>query len=151
MLVNLDFPTIEPDSDALPGEKIRYYREKKGVSKEELADFLGITVYGLINLEKGFNPVYYKDAVLIGKYLEVEPEAFMDEYAVFCKQGYGKKIKAIRNAFGVSQNDFADMVGVDRSTVSIWEAELNERHPNRKLYIVLKSMAEEKGVNLGDT
>ena len=52
VLVNLDFPTIEPDSDALQGEKILYYREKKGVSKEELADFLGITQSYISRLEK---------------------------------------------------------------------------------------------------
>ena len=117
-------------------------------SKFLIAAILGMTEYGVVNLEKGFNPIHYKNAVLIGKALNIDPEELMDEYTRFCLPGFGKKIKAIRAAFGVSQKDFAPIVGVDRSTVSIWEAEIDEHHPSREAYNIIKEMAKEKGVDI---
>lgn len=83
---------------------------------------VGITNWGIVNIEKGFNPIYYKDAVAFGKTLGIDPDVLLNEYTRFCKPGYGKRIKTIRNLYGVSQYDFAEMLGADRSTVSVWEA-----------------------------
>lgn len=148
VLVNLAIPMISKPENASPGAILQYYREKNGISKSELADILGMTEYGVVNLEKGFNPIHYKNAVLIGKALNIDHEELMDEYTRFCLPGFGKKIKAIRAAYGVSQKDFAPIVGVDRSTVSIWEAEINEHHPSREAYNIIKEMAKEKGVDI---
>ena len=114
----------------------------------DMAKKLGVTEYGVINLEKGFNPIYYKYAVLIGELFGINPDEFLDEYTKFCKPGFGKKIKIVREAFGVSQKDFAPILGVNRSTVSIWEAEINDHHPSREAYLVLKDMAKSKGVDI---
>jgi len=46
------------------------------------------------------------------------------------------------------RESFALIVGVDRSTVSIWEAEINEHHPGREAYNIIKKMAKEKGVDV---
>lgn len=148
LLINLAIPMISKPKNASPGAILQYYREKNGISRSELADILGITEYGVVNLEKGFNPIHYKNALLIGKVLDIDPEELLDEYTRFCMPGYGKKIKAIRAAYGVSQKDFALIVGVDRSTVSIWEAEINEHHPGREAYNIIKKMAKEKGVDV---
>ncbi|WP_442944871.1 helix-turn-helix domain-containing protein [Oribacterium sp. FC2011] len=43
----------------------------------------------------------------------------------------------MRNLYGVSQYDFAEMLGADRSTVSVWEAEVEEHHPNPENYLRL--------------
>ncbi|QGX45064.1 helix-turn-helix transcriptional regulator [Streptococcus equinus] len=144
VLVNLAIPMISKLENASPGAILQYYREKNGISKSELADILGMTEYEVVNLEKGFNPIHYKNAVLIGKVLNIDPEELIDEYTRFCLPGFGKKIKAIRAAYGVSQKDFAPIVGVDRSTVSIREAEINER----EAYNIIKEMAKEKGVDI---
>ena len=140
----------KPDG-ATPGELLRYYRERNGVSKTELGERLGTTDFGVVNLEKGFNPIHYKDAVAAGKLLNIDPEELLDEYTRFCKPGYGKRIKKIRAAFEVSQAAFAELVGVSRSTVSIWEAEINDHHPSREIYRKLMGMAADKGVDFDDT
>ena len=148
VLINLALPMISRPHNASPGELLRYYREKNGISKMDMAKKLGVTEYGVINLEKGFNPIYYKYAVLIGELFGINPDEFLDEYTKFCKPGFGKKIKIVREAFGVSQKDFAPILGVNRSTVSIWEAEINDHHPSREAYLVLKDMAKSKGVDI---
>lgn len=136
---------------ATPGELLRYYREKNGVSKKELGDELGITEYGVINLEKGFNTIHYKEAVIAGHFLNIDPEILLDDYSRFCIPGYGKKIKTIRTACGVSQIEFAKLMGVNRCTVSIWEVEFNGLHPSRAAYEKLMKMAHLKGVDINDT
>ena len=151
MLVNLAMPMFKRPENATPGEILRYYRAKNGVSKAELGEALGTTDFGVVNLEKGFNPIHYKDAVAAGALLNLDPEELLDEYTRFCKPGYGKNIKKIRAAYGVSQREFAELVGVSRSTVSIWEAEIKDSHPNRDTYRKLMEMAAEKGVDFDDT
>ena len=44
---------------------------------------------------------YYKNAVLIGKALNIDPEELMDEYTRFCLPGFGKKIKEMAKEKGV--------------------------------------------------
>ena len=52
VLVNLAIPMISKPENASPGAILQYYREKNGISKSELADILGMTEYGVVNLEK---------------------------------------------------------------------------------------------------
>ena len=150
VLVNLALPMFTKPEGTSPGTILQYYREKNGVSKAELAEKLGMTEYGVINLEKGFNPIHYKDAVAAGELLNLDPEELLDEYTRFCKPGYGKRIKKIRAAYGVSQKAFSELAGVNRSTVSIWEAEINDLHPSRDTYRKLMVIAAEKGVDFDD-
>jgi DNA-binding XRE family transcriptional regulator len=42
---------------------------------------------------------------------------------------YGKRLRAIRSALGLSQEQFAKRAGLDESTVSKWERE--EHRPSR--------------------
>jgi DNA-binding transcriptional regulator YiaG len=46
---------------------------------------------------------------------------------------------------------FAELVGTSRSTVSIWEAEINNYHPNREKYEWMKELAGQKGIDINDT
>lgn len=83
--------------------------------------------------------------------MNLNPEELLDDYTRFCKPGYGKRIKKIRAAYGVSQKAFAELVGAYRSTVSIWEAEINDLHLGRDKYQRLMELAAEKGVDVNDT
>ena len=103
------------------------------------------------NLEKRFNPIYYEDAVRFAEIFEIEPEELLDEYTRFCRPGYGKRICSIRKAFELSQVKFAELVGTSRSTVSIWEAEINNHHPSRDKFERMKELAGQKGIDVNDT
>ena len=148
-LVRSSLPAVSPETT--PGEKLRYYRELHGLSQEQLGKLIGMTSWGIINYEKGFNPIYYEIAVKLGAILHVDSAEFMDEYTTFCMPGYGKRIKAIRALYGLSQVKFAEISGFPRYTTSMWEAEIYNHHPRREAYQRLKALAEAKGVNLHDT
>lgn len=118
------------------------------LSQKELADAIGITSCGVANYEKGFNDIFYDDAVKFAEVLNVTPELLLDDYGWFCKTGYGLCIKKIREAYHLSQTKFAELLGVSRHAVSIWEIEYKNHHPNRMIYEKLKCLAKKKGVIL---
>ena len=115
--INTAISRIEELSE--PGQRLRYERVIRNFTANQLGTMAGQSEGYIINLEKGFNSIYYEDAIVLGNILEIEPEVLLDEYTLFCKPGYGDRIRRIRNAFGLSQTAFANILGTCRSTVSI--------------------------------
>lgn len=85
-----------------PRLRLRYERVIRNFTANQLGKMAGQSEGYIINLEKGFNPIYYEDAVALGNILEIEPGVLLDEYTLFCKPGYGDRIRRIRNACGLS-------------------------------------------------
>lgn len=121
------------------------------LSQEQLGTRIGMTSHGILNYEKGLNPIYYEEAVKLGEILNVAPEKLLDDYSRFCMPGYGNWIRSIRKLYGLSQVQFAKMTGWNRATISIWEKEIGGHHPNKEAYRRLLRLAEEKGVKINDT
>ena len=121
------------------------------LTHHQLGGMIGVSGGGIINYEKGLNPIYYEDAVKLGFALQIDPDELMDDYTRFCMHGYGVKIREIRRIYGLSQTDFAKKNGWSRATVSVWEKEIGNHHPSREAYQRLKLLAEEKGVRINDT
>jgi len=63
-----ELPRVSELAD--PADKLRYYRESKGFSQEQLGEMLGNSSWFINNFEKRFNPIYYEDAV---KFAEIWP------------------------------------------------------------------------------
>ena len=62
-----------------PRQKLHYERVIRNFTANQLGKMIGQSEGYIINLEKGFNPIYYEDAVVIGNILEIEPEVLLDE------------------------------------------------------------------------
>lgn len=129
-----------------PHVQLRHYRELRCLTLSELGNMVGKNEHEIKNYEKQFNPIQYKDAVMLADALKIDYNLLMDEYTRFCKEGYGNTIKQIRALYNMSQNEFAKIIGVTRSTLSIWESEIYSHHPNRNAYLILKELAKKKGV-----
>lgn len=52
----------------------------------------------------------------------------------------GDRIRKVRDDLGLSQQQFADQLGVDRKTVSNWESEKNR--PRRRDLMMISSVAD---------
>lgn len=118
------------------------------MSREELGEKTCFSAGAIQNFESGFNPIYYENAVKFAEILDIDTEELMTEYTRFCRKGYGKRIARIRNAYEVPQWKFGEMVGVDRTTTSIWEAEVTDIHPSEEAYEKLKQLAADKGLDV---
>lgn len=141
-------PVPKPAEDAKPGIKLEFIRHQKGISRKQLADKLDMAPGALFNLENGFNPIHYDDALKIGNALDVEPDIFIDECARFCAPGYGEKIRIIRRACNETQEEFAKRLGVTRATLACWEAEIREYYPCADFYYKIREIAEEQDIDI---
>lgn len=137
-----------PSVHASPGEKLRYYRELKQMSQEELSRKLGHdNLWYIVNLEKGFNPIFYEDAVRLAEVLDIDPEDLLTEYTRFCKPGYGARIKRIRHEYQATQAEFSEMADTERAHIAVWECEYHNIHPEYSSFLKLKKLAEDKSID----
>lgn len=125
-----DLPKV--DEAAPPHEQLAYYRRLRGLSKDELAGMIGVSAGEIVNYEKQFQEIYDDQAQKLAQALDMDRGLLLDDYTRFVSPGYGQRIKNIRNELGLSQNRFSQLLGVNRSTVSIWEIELHR--PSRQNY-----------------
>lgn len=93
---------------------------------------MGLPACEIANYEKQFNTIYYDMAEKLAGVLNIDVELLLDDYTSFTRPGFGQRIKEIRAMYGISQAKFSEMLGVTRSTASIWEIELHR--PSRKHY-----------------
>lgn len=127
-----DFRTIERSK--APREQLLFYRNYRGITREDLAEQLSVPADVITNFEKGFCEIQYEDAVRLAEILKIDPELLLDDYTKFAAPGCGQRIKEIRTSHGYSQSKFAEIIGVARCTVSIWEIEYHGTRPNREHY-----------------
>ena len=134
--------------DASPGEKLLYYRELRGYTREEFGKLVGLEPGGVQNFEAGINQIHYRHALKFADLLGVEPDVFLSDYTRFCAPGYGDRIRRIRCACGQTQQEFAETLGVTRTRVSVWEAEIDEFHPSFQSFEKLGTIASENGIQI---
>ena len=59
------------------GKKIQEYREKAGKSQEELADFVGISVTSVSNIERGANYPSFENFIKILNFIDASPNVIL--------------------------------------------------------------------------
>ena len=134
-LLHLVYDLPKVDKSAPPHEQLTYYRKLRGLSKDELAGMIGVSAGEIVNYEKQFQEIYDDQAQKLEDVLGIESSLLLDDYTKFVAPGYGQRIKALRSELGLSQKKFSEMLGVNRSTVSIWEIELHR--PSRQNYQIM--------------
>ena len=109
-------------------------------SKEELGALIGVLMGEIVNYEKRFQEIYYEQAEKLAEALNIDVELLLDDYTRFVSPGFGQRIKEIRASLGFTQQKYAELLGVGRCLISIWEIELHR--PSRKNYLkILESKA----------
>ena len=103
-------------------DKLRYYRYKKGLYKNDVADYIGIdrcTYKDYETLDRDYYPANMMDK--IAELFEVDVYVLLDEYNKFLYDGQGKYIKELRNQLNITQKELAKMMGVELGKVKRWE------------------------------
>ena len=148
LLIQLNTSLPRVADDASPGEKLWYYRELRGMTREELGEEIGLRAGGVQNLEGCNNVIHYYTALKIGEILDIDPNTLLDEHTRFCGPGCGDRVKQIRFAWKMTQEAFSDLMGIDRSSLARWEVDYGDIHLNRTMYYRLKELAVEKGMDM---
>ncbi len=108
-------------------DKIKYYRRLKNITQEELAQELGVTRDVILNIENGARNgknVFYNKTI-INKIIDIldmrDKLGKSDTYIRFLAEDGNAQIKEYRKTHNLGVKEFADMMGVDRSTIRRWE------------------------------
>lgn len=105
-------------------DKLRYYRYKKGLPQQEVADFAGIDRSTYNTYESTQRDSFPLDKfALVAELLEVDITDLLDEYNMFIYSGQGRQIKALRNAKGLTQHEYAELLGIPLGTLKNWETD----------------------------
>ena len=114
------YPT--PDLLDSTADKLRWYRLKNGYLQVEIADMIGIDRSTYIHYEEPTRKFYELDKLqLLADLYKVEIEYLLDDYMLFLYRSQGKQLKAMRKELGLTQRQFADMVGVRLASLKHWE------------------------------
>lgn len=63
---------------------------------------------------------------------------------------FGKQLHTTRTALGMTQDDLAALVGVDKQTISNWECERTQPWPNKKVEVLTKLLEAQRGLHVVD-
>jgi transcriptional regulator with XRE-family HTH domain len=116
------YPT--PDLLNTTADKLRWYRLDNGYLQSEIADMIGVYRSTYIHYEEPSRKFYELDKLqLLADLYKVEIEYLLDDYMLFLYRGQDKQLKALRKELGLTQRQFADMVGVRYISLKQWEQE----------------------------
>ena len=65
--------------DARLGQRIQMYRERAGISQEELAEHIGVSVTSVSNIERGANYPSFENFIKILNFIGASPNEVMIE------------------------------------------------------------------------
>ncbi len=116
-----EIPDLEPSSMEKVGDRLRSYRIRERLRQVDVAKYAGISRCVYADYEKGVDTYSLKNITKIAELLEAPVDEFIDEYNCFIQKGQGRQIRALRSSLKMSQRDFAEYCGVDRSVVGKWE------------------------------
>lgn len=110
------------DANISVADKLRYYRHKKGLYQNDVADYLGIDRSTYCSYEA--NQMDYYSAVIMDKIaelFEVDVYALLDDYNKFLYDGQGENIKKLRKQLKITQEELAKEMNVSLLKIERWE------------------------------
>ena len=63
--------------DVRLGQRIQAYREKAGISQEELANYIGVSITSISNIERGANYPSFENFIKILNFINASPNMVM--------------------------------------------------------------------------
>jgi transcriptional regulator with XRE-family HTH domain len=109
------------DEDATVGEKIRFYRMKRNMIGDTLAELVGLSRHAIIYYENNQTEPLLEDLKKIAVALDIDVDKLYDDYYRFLDYPYTKRIKQLRTEHGLLQRELGTMLGVTRRAVERWE------------------------------
>mgnify|MGYP004636591437 FL=1 len=108
----MTLPFEEKPKSNLPGDNLKYYRQRKSLTTRQLAEKMDVVPATILMYEQNKHPIPYDVANDLASMLEVNAEVLYDDFAVFLAPPYSEALKDIRMAVEMSQKAFAEHIGV---------------------------------------
>lgn len=118
------------------GDALKHARLKLNLSQKEVSELVGVHVDTIYLLEKNKRKVHVNYILRLEEVFKTSLKGY-DEYYDFARDTI-TNIKSIRKTLGMTQSEFAQHIGVCKTTIGKWECGLS--HVPRKQYEILRSM-----------
>jgi transcriptional regulator with XRE-family HTH domain len=92
------------------------------MTQEQLAESSGFFKTTIYRYENGQASCTLEACSKIAASLNIEASFLYDEYLNFISEGFGNKIKKLRQKLGLTQKKFAALLNVGPKTISKWES-----------------------------
>lgn len=125
---------IESDLTTLGG-KLKYYRQKANMLQKDLASISDINVCTIKRFENNYTIPELETCNKLATALKITPSLLYDDYLSFIASNYSFKIKSIRKKLNLKQDDFAEILGISKKTLSCWERSIS--YPSKSSYETL--------------
>ena len=132
LLLHLTIPFEEKPKTNLPGDNLRYYRQRKQMTTRQLAEKLDIAPVTVVMYENGKHPIPYDVAIKLSDVLEIESSLLYDDFSRFLATPYTEALKSVRTSLELSQKVFAERIEIVPSYY--YKLEEGNRRPSRKVY-----------------
>jgi len=104
-----------------PGERLRTLRQTAGLSIRKLARCSEISTDTIINAEYGRKNLRLPSAIKLANVFGISPGALMISNTPSGRGELSNKVLSSRLLLGLKQNEFAELLGVNPSSIRDWE------------------------------
>jgi transcriptional regulator with XRE-family HTH domain len=125
ILYHLTFEMNSLAENATVAERIRYYRMKRHMTDEKLAELAGISRHAIMDYETGLSEPSLMGLNNISSILNVEADKLYDDYYRFLNHPFNSLIKKIRTDNNLRQSELGRMLNVGIRTIRRWEEGIN--------------------------
>lgn len=113
---------LEPSEPAGTADKLRWHRQRMGLTQREAADKTGVGRRQYIKYEDGSAASLPKEvADRLAALFGIPAEELLDEYDRFLYKGQGKLVREYRESLGLGKKPFARKLKIRPETLRAWE------------------------------
>ena len=121
------------------GSRLRFYREERGLSLNELGRQAGLSAAHLSEIERSLATPSLKTLEKISQVLDVPTGSLLP---TDMEETLGQKVRRLREAMGITQKELGEMLGVSYSMIT--QLETDRTQPSLK---ILNNMADIFGIS----
>lgn len=148
LFVKDDIKTINIDENSTLGNQIKYARQLKGITQEELARTLGVDSCTIKQIENKTYKQLHSTTIItnIIDYLDIRDKIKInDDYLEFILKKKQHEIFDFRIKYNIALIDFANMIDVYPKTIIKWEKDQSTISRKKfEKYIEIKNCFENK-------
>lgn len=132
-----DISKVEESAEI--ADKLKCYRRRNGLLQNDVAEYLGIDRSTYIRYETNGHEYYPAECLeKLAELYKVDVTELADEYNLFLINGQTEQIKAKRLDLGLTQREFAQMLGVDINKVRKWEK--NKTRISKRDWVIFREI-----------
>ena len=95
-MLHVTIPFEEKPASNLPGDNLRYYRQRKSLTTRQLAEQIDVVPATILIYEQNKHPIPFDVANGLADALDVNADLLYDDFAVFLVTPYSEALKDIR-------------------------------------------------------